>query len=272
MSPPHGVLTARTRAFYVRAMRALAEAGVPFLVGGAYALERTTAIERHTKDFDVFVRPGDRDRALAALAAVGCRTELTHPHWLAKARDAAAPEARFIDVIYRSGNGIAEVDNAWFAHAPESEVLGERVRLTPPEETLWSKCYIMERERFDGADVAHLIRAAGDRLDWDRLLARFGPHWRVLLAHLILFGFIYPAERAKVPARVMHSLIDRLRAETRAPAPDAPLCQGTLLSRAQYLVDLERDGLEDARAEPRGSMTPEDIEHWTEAIAIDGPH
>ena len=41
----------------------------PFLVGGAYAFARYTGIERHTKDFDVFVRPRDFDRALDAFAA-----------------------------------------------------------------------------------------------------------------------------------------------------------------------------------------------------------
>ena len=33
------------------------------------------------------------------------------------------------------------------------------MRLIPVEEMIWSKGLIMERERFDGADVTHLIRA-----------------------------------------------------------------------------------------------------------------
>ena len=41
-------LEPRTREFYRRAMSLLKEAGVPFLVGGAYAMERYTEIERHT--------------------------------------------------------------------------------------------------------------------------------------------------------------------------------------------------------------------------------
>lgn len=53
----------------------------------------------------------------------------------------------------------------------------------------------MERERFDGADVAHIILKRGKRLDWGRLLSRFGEHWRVLLSHLILFDYIYPSEK-----------------------------------------------------------------------------
>ena len=76
---------------------------------------------------------------------------------------------------------------------------------------IWQKALIMERERFDGADVAHVLRARADRLDWDRLLDRFAEHWPVLLSHLILFGYIYPEERAKIPARVMRTLLRRAR-------------------------------------------------------------
>ena len=79
------VLDAETARFYCRAMAAMEGAGVPYLVGGAYAFERYTGIARHTKDFDVFVRREDCGRALAAFEADGCRVEVTFPHWLAKA-------------------------------------------------------------------------------------------------------------------------------------------------------------------------------------------
>jgi hypothetical protein len=44
---------------------------------------------------------------------------------------------------------------------------------------IWSKAFVMERERFDGADVAHLLRSMGPRLDWDRILRRFDRYWEV---------------------------------------------------------------------------------------------
>ncbi len=47
-------------------------------------------------------------------------------------------------------------------------------------------------------------------------------------------------------------------------------CQGTLLSRSQYLIDLERWGYQDARLAPRSLMTREEIAHWTKAIEQDG--
>jgi hypothetical protein len=248
--------------FYRRAVQALREAGVPFLVGGAYATERYTGIARHTKDIDIFVRPADVRRTLDALAAAGYRTELTFPHWLGK----AFHDDTFVDVIFNSANGLAAVDDEWFERAPDAVVLGEPVKLVPVEEALRTKAFVMERERFDGADVAHLLRGCPDCIDWPHLIRRFGPNWRVLLGHLVFFGFIYPSERQKVPAWVLTELTSRLRDEVAQPAPTERVCRGTLFSREQYLVDLNRWGYEDARLQPHGSLSAEDIKEWTEAI------
>ena len=91
---------------------------------------------------------------------------------------------------------------AWFDHAAAGHSAGGAGMLCPAEETIWQKSYILERDRCDVADVAHLLRATGERLDWPRLLERFGEHWEVLLRQLILFGFIYPGERPTAPAWV----------------------------------------------------------------------
>jgi hypothetical protein len=131
---------------------------------------------------------------------------------------------------------------------------------------IWSKSMIMERERYDGADVAHLLRHCSGLLNWDRLVRRFGPNWRILLSHLVLFGFIYPGERALVPSAVMRDLVNRLLGELDVPTRDSKVCQGTLLSRGQYLVDIDEWGYEDARMQPRGSMTASQIAHWTAGI------
>jgi hypothetical protein len=260
--PDPADLKPATRVFYRHALAILAETKLPFLVCGSYALESYTGIARHTKDLDVFIRPPDCERALEAFAAAGYATELTFSHWLGK----VFCGDDFLDVIFNSGNGLCRVDDTWFAHAVEGEVFGLAVKFCPPEEIIWQKAFLMERERFDGADVAHLIRACGKRLDWTRLLGRFGPYWRVLLAHLILFGFVYPADRSIVPEAILHELLGRLQNEKSAPVPRAPLCQGTLVSREQYLADLERFGYQDARLPPHGKMTKEEIQRWTAAI------
>jgi len=264
--PDDSPLGPETVAFYQAAMGALREAGVRFLVGGAYAYGPYTGIERHTKDLDLFVLPEDGGRALDVLARAGYRSELNFPHWLGKAWKGDD----FVDVIFSSGSGVAVVDEAWFAHSVAARVFDTDVRLIPVEEMIWSKAFVMERERYDGNDVIHLLRARGPDLDWPRLVDRFGEHWRVLLAHLVLFGFVYPAERTRVPAVVMDDLLRRLAEETAQVPPPGRVCQGTLLSRAQYLVDIGVWGYRDARRAPDVRMNTQDIARWTRGIAEDG--
>lgn len=247
---------------YRRALELLNRSGVPYLVGGSYAFQYYAGITRTTKDFDMFVRPRDLQRILDVLKRVGFKAEVAYSHWLAKAYHGD----KFIDVIYSSGNGVAEVDDEWFAHAVDETVLGVPVKLVAAEEMIWSKSLIMERERYDGADVAHLFRHCSGLVNWDRLVRRFGAHWRILLSHLVLFGFIYPGERALIPSTVVKELVNRLMAELDIPTRDSKVCQGTLLSRSQYLVDVDEWGYEDARLAPRGSMTEDQIAEWTAAI------
>ena len=246
--------------FYRQVIAALQHAGVPCLVGGAYAFALQTRVERLTKDLDLFVRPADVERAIAAARAAGFRAAVSSPHWLAKIES----DQGFIDVIFSSGNGIATVDDEWFEHAREEQVLGITTAVCPPEETIWSKAFVMERSRFDGGDVAHLLLARADSLDWERLVRRFGGHWRVLLAHLVLFGFIFPTERSRVPRTVLDDLLRRLAEEMGNPPPTDKVCRGTLLSWQEYLIDLKDGGFRDARLQPEGPLTARQIELWTE--------
>jgi hypothetical protein len=261
LSPTHAMVETPSREFYREAMEFLSRARIPFLVGGAFAFVHQAGIDRSTKDLDIFVRPADVQRLLRASAEGGYEADLVFSHWLAKIR---APSG-FVDVIFSSGNGVAVIDDQWFEHATEREVLGVQVLVAPPEESIWSKAFVMERERYDGADVAHIILAVGDQLDWRRLIERFGPHWRVLLAHLVLFGFIFPSERSKVPAEVIEELAERLAQETRSPDAQEPVCYGTLLSWSQYLGDVLGGSFRDARIRPYGNLTPEEVARWTSA-------
>ena len=248
---------------YRRAVLALERGRVPYLVGGAFALGRYTALIRATKDLDLFVRPQHLDWALDTLAKEGFGVSVPYPHWLGKAHYGET----FIDVIFCSGNGVAIVDDEWFTHSQMAEVLGLELPVCPAEEMIWSKAFVLERERYDGADVLHVVRDCGPRLDWQRLLRRFGPHWRVLYAHLVLFGFAYPGERDRVPPWVMKTLARRMEAERENEPGSAGLCRGTLLSREQYLVDVERLGYVDGRiGSPDVHMSAEDVAVWTEAI------
>lgn len=250
------VLSPQAQKFYHTALGYLLDAGVPFLVGGAYAFRHYTGITRHTKDFDIFARASDSTAILDVLEANGYQTEVTSPLWLAK----AFCGKHFIDVIYGSANGVAPVDNLWFERAPTAEIVGHTLKLVAPEEMIWQKAFIMERERYDGADVAHLLLKQGAQLDWRHLLDRFNGNWRVLLSHLLLFQFIYPATREAIPNWVLRELLQRAQRRHARTKGDELLCNGTLLSGEQYTIDVEQWGFANVRELIGGETTEQQVE------------
>jgi hypothetical protein len=246
--------------FYTDALGLLETTGVRFLIGGAFAHSRYTGRDRETKDLDVMLQREDVGRVLDTFSDAGYHVDLPFPHWLGKVRR----DNQYIDVVFSSGNGIVRVDDRWFDHAVAAEVMGIPVSLCPAEELLWSSAFVQERERYDGAAVLHLFHAQGANLDWTRLLERFDENWPVLLSYVILFQFAYPDRRTDIPDEVMNELTERLQCQQ--PEPENHVCRGTLLSREQYLFDIERLGYTDARLRPHGAMTPEQAEIWTRAI------
>ncbi len=263
--PQFSSLDRETSRFYADTMSVLKAADVPFLVTGAYAFACYTGIERHTKDFDLFITAKNLDAALEALHEAGYETDLTFPHWLAKVFEGDAS----VDLIFASGNGLWHVNQTWFDRAVEINVLNVQALLCPLEETILMKSFIMERERFDGADVAHLLRDCAGLIDWQYLVQLYGPHWRVLFGHLILFGYIYPSERRQIPLQILRDFSRIMEKEQGEDVPQK-ICRGTLLSRSQYLTDVERAGYFDAREWPIGGMTESEINDWTAAIEPEG--
>jgi len=255
------IRTSNQKMFYRDVLETLNAAKIKFLVGGGHAFTLYSGTSRKTKDMDLFVRPADVEVTLRTLADKRYETELCYPHWLGK----IYCQRDFIDLIFSSGNGVCTVDDDWFEYAVAGQVFDVSVNFCPPEEMIWAKAFVMERERYDGADVAHLIRACAPRLDWRRLVERFGSHWRGLLRHLVLFGFIYPSERSLVPFPIMESLMDQLQKEKVDPVSRNRVCRGALLSRTQYRDDVESWGYDDGRQLPCGPMTAEQAAQWTAA-------
>jgi hypothetical protein len=248
--------------FYATVLRALKDARVPFLLAGAFALEHHTGVARRTKDLDVFLPLDSVESALLALREQGFRTELTSSTWLAKAFEADL----FVDLIFNAGNGQYPVERSWIDRAPEILVYGVPVRVCPVEEMIVSKAFVMERERFDGADIMHLLRQQGGCIDWAHLLASFGEHWRLLLVFLVLFGYVYPQRASVVPGWVLGELILRLSESPSHPAGGVELCRGTLLSRTQYAIDVDQWGQVDARVTPHGELSRDQVDELTEEL------
>jgi len=112
---------------------------------------------------------------------------------------------------------------------------------------IWYNGFVLKRQRFDGADVAHLIHAMGDKMDWERLMRRFEPHWEILLSHVMMYRFAYPSERSRVPDRVLTRLCARAMESLREGDWEERVCRGTLMSKCNYQIDIREWGFQDGR-------------------------
>ena len=233
------------RDVYRRALQALNAATVPYVVAGAYAIYEHTGIYRQTKDLDIFVEPKSVVAAAQAMHGAGFVMRLEELHWLAK----GFIGDKFVDLIYGMGNGVAFIDDGWVKHAKPGVLAAQPAPIAPAEELIWHRLFINERHRHDMSDVVHLILTNGETLDWERLVARVGQHWPLLLAQLQMFSFIYPGYRSNVPAWVMEQLIEQARADIARDEEETDLTRGTLISRFSFAIDVREWGFADPRGE-----------------------
>lgn len=232
------------RVVYRQALQVLNRSGIPYVVSGLYAVYEYTGIYRKTKDLDLFVEPDNVVAAARQLKAAGFRVRLEQSHWIAK----ALRDGKQVDLIYGMGNGLNFIDAAWHQHSRAGILAGEPVRIAPPEDLLWHRLFVSERHRSDVADVLHLILCRGDELDWHRLMERVQDNWRLLLAQVHLFDFVYPGHRPRIPHWLREELYRRAQEEIDAVG-DAEVCQGTLISRFSYQIDVNEWGFRDLRKE-----------------------
>ena len=232
------------RELYKAVLGALNEAGVPYVIAGAYAIYEHTGIYRETKDLDVFVEPSHVVPAMRVLAGIGMTTRLEQAHWLAK----ATLGEHFVDLIYGMGNGLALIDADWYRHSTPAILAANQVRVAPVEEMIWHRLFISERHRQDTADILHLILCCGQRIDWDRLIYRTGPHWPLLLAQLHLFSYVYPEADGCIPDRVVEALLAKAALDLKRPRSGDRVTRGTLISRFSFSIDVHEWGMRDLRA------------------------
>jgi len=225
------------RSCYEDALRALLELGSPFVVGGAFAVRTYTGIWRTTKDLDLLLTAANLPAALERLAERGFETYVKDPIWLAKAWRGEY----FVDLITGIGNASLGVDPTWIERGVPETVFGLPCRVLGAEELIVSKLFVAYRERFDVADVVHLIRARGNVLDWDRILYLTGSHWELLFWALVLFAYVYPARTDTVPGHIWDEMTSRFTRHIRNPNKNAAF-RGTLVDPRMFAIDVDEWG------------------------------
>jgi hypothetical protein len=239
------------RELYKKALAALNAAGIPYVVAGAYAIHAHTGIYRQTKDLDVFVEPERVVAAMQALRDIGLTARLEQPHWLAKAIDS---RRRFVDIIFGMGNGISLIDRDWYTYSRPAILAATPVRIAPVEELIWHRLFISERHRQDTADILHLIASVGTTINWRRLIDKTGEHWALLLAHVLVFEYVYPELLVGVPGWVMDELLARAHEARGRERTGERITRGTLISRFSFTIDVHEWAFRDLRAEKVAAM------------------
>ena len=248
-------------ALFAAVLRHLNERNVPYVVSGAAALREHTGIARNTKDLDLFLPAQSMTDALRSLQEEGFETELTDPVWLAKAHRGEY----FVDLITGMSNAVILVDPSWIERGITSEIFGVPVKVLAPEELIASKLFVTRRERFDGADIVHVIHGTRGNMDWDRLLALVGEHWEMLLWVLVLFRYVYPSSGDYVPRGVWDDLLGRFRERLDRPDP-RELFRGTLVDPPMFNIDVAEWGMPDQAAEYRAKRVAQ-LQQWEEPAA-----
>jgi hypothetical protein len=247
-TPP--VFAPAQRALFIEVLGLFTTHRIPFAVSGAFALHQHTGIWRDTKDLDLFVIHEDVPRALDLLAAENFETEVCDPVWLCKARRADY----FVDIITGMSNAVITVERDWIDRASKAEVLGIPVKVLAAEELIASKLFVSRRERFDGADIVHVIHGTAGKLDWNRVLHLLGEHWMVLLWALVLYQYIYPAHSEFVPRTLWDDLLSRLRNELDHPDPHA-VFRGSLIDEMMFAIDTAEWGMANLNEETRSARS-----------------
>jgi len=256
---------------YRDVLQILAEHSIPHAVSGAFALYEHTGAHRPVKDLDIFLTSDAAGMALDVLRKHGLECEICDPIWLAKAHR----DDFFVDFITGMSNAAITVTDSWITRSQPAEILEVPTRILAPEELLASKLFVLRRERFDGADIAHIIYATGGQLDWSRILDLTGSHWEMLLWALLLFRYVYPAQSHYVPLLVWVQLVNRLMLRLLNPDPSARF-RGSLVDDNMFAIDVNEWGLDDLLSEYRAcrvrkiewpESTPETSEESRQDVA-----
>jgi len=199
-------------AVYRDAIAAARTTGLPFMLGGGFALAAYTGRWRNTKDIDFYVLPKQRQAFIDAITEAGFVDYYGQvPYdrgWIYR----GFRDGTIVDLIWSMANRRAEAQPSWFEDSTSVEVRGEPLKVIAAEELLWCKMYVMQRDHSDWSDVLNLLYAVAPNLDWRRVLENLEEDLPIMRALLTLFGWLCPSRASELP----ESLKQRLNLATTA--------------------------------------------------------
>jgi Uncharacterised nucleotidyltransferase len=148
-----------------KAVAALREADIPFLLAGSLAVWARGGPEtRH--DLDFVVKEEDVERAVEVLAGTGMKPEKPPEEWLWKAWDGEV----LIDIIFRP-RGLEVTDDV-IARGELLHVLGITIPVMSIEDVLATKLLALHEHQLDYTGLIRIARAVREQIDWRYLRER----------------------------------------------------------------------------------------------------
>jgi hypothetical protein len=213
---PEAFIPASDWTIYSAVLRHARGRGVRFAMSGGFTSSFYTAMWRNTKDMDLCVLPREREAMIEATREAGLHDLYDEKPYDRRWIYRATRDGVIVDTIWQLANFRGEVDEAWLERGPEITLHGEALKLVPPEEMIWSKIHIVQRERCDFPDVINLLYSTGAALDWGRLVSRLAGEERLLASVLLLFSWLAPGRARAFPEWIW----PRLGIERPAAGPE----------------------------------------------------
>jgi len=148
-----------------KAAAALRDAGIPYLLGGGFAIWAHGGSESD-HDIDLLVKPQDAERAVEVLAEAGLKPEQPPEEWLYKVYDGEI----LVDVIFAPA-GLAVTDEL-IARGNELEVQAQLMRVMRPDDVLVTKLMAMTEHSLSYESCLEIARSLREQIDWDYVRRR----------------------------------------------------------------------------------------------------
>lgn len=179
---------------------------IPFAVGGAFAIATYTGHLRITKDLDLYTMPPHREALIRILSREGLADYHSRQPYDREWIYRGIRDGTIVDVIWSMANRRSLVDNDWIHRGPEINLRGDALRVLPPEELVWAKLYVIQRDRCDWTDILNILYSTAATLDWKHLLARVGADAPLLAAVMSVFAWLFPGRVDELPAWLWEKL------------------------------------------------------------------
>jgi Uncharacterised nucleotidyltransferase len=150
-----------------RAVAALEQEGVPYLLGGGLGCWARGG-PPSSNDIDFMLKREDAERAQGALEAAGMRPEDPPEQWLLK----AWADELLIDLIFEP-SGVAVTEEV-IARGEELNVAGMRIRVMALDDILVTKLLALDEHSADYRDLLAIARALREQIEWPALRERTG--------------------------------------------------------------------------------------------------